>query len=371
VTAHDTNAERQVLGACLALEFADAHRQAAELLTTRDFYDPRHQLIWDAITALHGENAPVDPVLVADKLGKDLTRAGGPVYLADLYGSVVVASAVAHHAQLVADAATLRRCELAGRRIAQRAEEGQADPADLVAWAAEQVAGVRDERVGVDVLTRDYATFLAAQPEQRAMVIPGLLGEGDRLILTGSGGLGKSVMLHQVAVCAAAGLQPFDFAWGDPYQPVVVTMLDFENPDHRLKNRLWPMVKDCLKYGGDPRPNLRVGGGGNPLNMLDSRAALSLLRTIEHDKPKLVYVGPVYKMHNDDPDKESVIKKVTDVLDSIRAMGVAIITEAHHTKAGGWRMGRGSCVAAILSGGGLIVMRRRGRMRWSRRGSRG
>jgi replicative DNA helicase len=94
------------------------------------------------------------------------------------------------------------------------------------------------------------------------------------------------------------------------------------------------MVKDCLKYGGDPRPNLRVGGGGNPLNMLDSRAALSLLRTIEHDKPKLVYVGPVYKMHNDDPDKESVIKKVTDVLDSIRAMGVAIITEAHHTKAG-------------------------------------
>jgi replicative DNA helicase len=47
----------------------------------------------------------------------------------------------------------------------------------------------------------------------------------------------------------------------------------------------------------------------------------------------LVYIGPVYKLHNDDPDKESVVKRITGVLDQVRAMGTAIITEAHHTKA--------------------------------------
>jgi hypothetical protein len=49
--------------------------------------------------------------------------------------------------------------------------------------------------------------------------------------------------------------------------------------------------------------------------------------------PKLLYIGPVYKLHNDDPDKEIVVKKITAVLDRVREMGCALITEAHPNKA--------------------------------------
>jgi replicative DNA helicase len=331
----NSDAEQVVLGACLNIDNPHAYREAAAIVSGRDFYRPAHETIWDVIAALHAEGTPSDPVIVANRLGAELQRVGGAPYLHTLYQRAPLSASVAFHARLVAEAASLRRLHMVGKRIVQRAEESDdVESADLIRWAGEQLSDARDERVGVDLLTKSYDEFMAATPEQRRMVIPGMLGEGDRLVMTGQGGAGKSTLLLQMAVCAAAGLPPFDWHSDDPYEPVRVTVLDFENPDHRVKTRAWPMVKDCLDMGVDPRPNLTLGGSGNPLNLLNPSNALSLLRTIEHDKPRLLYIGPVYKMHNDDPDKETVVKKITDTLDAIRAMGVAIITEAHHTKAG-------------------------------------
>lgn len=330
----NVQAERAVLGACMSVENPHAYRDAAAIVTVQDFYHPANAAIWDAIGRLQAELVPSDPVLVADRLGSELARVGGALYLHTLYQEACPAIAVPFHAQLVADASTVRRVTQAGQRMIQRAENPDVDPAELVQWAAEQVAAARDERQGVDVLTSDWDTFIHSTPDERQMVIPGMLGMGDRLVLTGHGGLGKSTMLQQIAVCAAAGIPPFDWNVDEHYTPARVSIMDFENPDHRVKTRLWPMVQDCIKFGSDPRANLTIGGRGNPLNLLNPQNALSLLRTVEHDKPQLLYIGPVYKMHNDDPDKESVVKKITDVLDSIRAMGVAIITEAHHTKEG-------------------------------------
>jgi hypothetical protein len=61
-------------------------------------------------------------------------------------------------------------------------------------------------------------------------------------------------VLHQMAVCAAAGIPPFDWRADDTYEPQRVGILDFENPDHRVKTRLWPMVKECRELGADPVP---------------------------------------------------------------------------------------------------------------------
>lgn len=336
MTLHATDSERALLGYVMCVEQRTAYAEVAALIEAGDWYHEAHGLMWQAIVALVQRQQIPDPVFVLEELrarGNE-ERVGGAVYIHTVFMQACPAVAVPHHAQAVADAGTRRRLVVAGKRIAQRAEEGVAEATELVAWSSDQLAAARDERKGVEVLTSGWEEFIHSTPDEREMVIPGLLGLGDRLILTGHGGLGKSTLLQQIAVSAAAGLRPFDWHCEDPYTPARVTILDFENPDHRVKTRLWPMVQECVKQGADPRPNLTIGGGGNPLNMLNPQAALSLLRTIEHDKPTLVYVGPVYKMHNDDPDKESVVKKITDVLDSIRAMGIAIITEAHHTKEG-------------------------------------
>lgn len=334
-TPRDPKAERIVLGACMTSP--EALRTAQDVLGDADWYEPRHQVIWAAICAVARSGARVDPILVGNhirEVGALRSLDGSLAYLHTVYEAAPLSVGIDQHVQIVADLATRRRLHEAGQRIIQRTESGEGSAPELVEDALKAVRSARDERQGVEVLTQTWDDFVHSVTDERAMVIPGLLGVGDRCVLTGSGGLGKSTLLQQIAVSAAAGLQPFDWANEDPYDPVRVMVMDYENPDHRVKTRLWPLVKAVRDMGLDVEDRLTLGGHGNSFNLLNPQNALSLLRTVEHDKPDLLYIGPVYKMHNGDPDKEVTIKQVTDILDSIREMGVSLITEAHHTKGG-------------------------------------
>lgn len=327
-------AEQAVLGSCM--QSHQAYSDAAEHIGEGDFYQPRHSLIWAAVGSLVSESVPADPVLLMGRLTElgMLDKIGGTPYLHTLYSRVATPLMATHYAVLVAEAATRRRIVQAGARMTQRAIEGDTDAVSLVEWAAEQVRAARDDRKGVDILSTGWDEFLHATPDDRRMIIPGMLGVGDRLVLTGSGGLGKTTLLHQIAVCAAAGIPPLDWHSRDTFTPVRVLMMDCENPDHRVRTRLWPLVKEARDAGCPIEDRLTLGGHGNSLDLLNPQNALSLLRTVEHDKPDLLYIGPAYKLHNDDPDKEVVVKKITGVLDQVRELGVAVITEAHHTKGG-------------------------------------
>jgi hypothetical protein len=329
VVPRDLAAEKAVLSGCMWSPTAVL--DVAALLGVDDFFHPHHQTLWSAILVLKERGAPPDPVLLLDYF-RSVKVTFDVAYLHSVYEMAPPAGAAQYHAEIVADCATRRRVIQAGRRIQQRGMNAAVDTADLVEWSAEQVRDARDNRKGVEVLTASWEEFLHATPDDRPMVIPGLLGRGDRLVLTGSGGLGKSTLLHQLAVCAAAGIPPMDWHTADTFTPARVVVMDFENPDHRVRTRLWPLVKEAKDAGCPVEDRLRLGGHGNSFDLLNPQNAMSLLRTMEHDTPDLLYIGPAYKLHNDDPDKEVVVKKITAVLDQVREMGVAIITEAHHTK---------------------------------------
>lgn len=327
------DAERAVLGACMSNPHA--YSLAAEHVTDQDFYLGHHQVIWGAITQCVQRNGAADPQLLIDML-RSTGEFRHPIdvpYVHTLLSAALLSSvSVEPHARLVADTAVRRRLVYAGQRLIQRSASGESDVDELVEDGLVQVRAARDERVGVELLTRGIEEFMHGELEEPDWVVPGLLARGDRFVLTGSGGLGKSTVLLQIAVCAAAGLPPFDWFKGEVFAPVRVSWIDSEIADHELKTRLWPLLKEARASGCPVEDRLMVGGHGNPLNLLDASSSMSLLRTIERDKPDLVYVGPVYKLHMDDPDKEVVVKKITTVLDQIRQTGAALITEAHHTK---------------------------------------
>jgi hypothetical protein len=333
----DVDAERAVLSGCMWSPAVIP--DVAAVLDGDVWWLPAHGVLWAAILALAGQGVPADPVLLLDHLraaGKVGTGEGklDATYLHTVYAVAPPESAVMHHAGIVAALAMRRRLIGAGSRIAQRAAQAAVtDEAELAEWALNQVREIRDERPGVETLTVGVDEFMSVVPDEPDWVVPGLLARGDRFVLTGSGGIGKSTLLAQVAVCAAAGVPPFDWHEQDGFEPVRVMVLDCENADHQLKTRLWPMLREARDNGTPVDDRLTIGGRGNPLDLLNPQNALSLLRTVEHDKPDLVYIGPVYKLHNDDPDKEAVVKRITSVLDQIRATGAALITEAHHAKA--------------------------------------
>src|SRR5699024_3989203 len=132
------------------------------------------------------------------------------------YAETPTAVSIEHHAQIVADCAVRRRVIEAGTRMTQRAESGTGDVSDLLADAASDLSGARDAKRGVELLTVGLDEFLTQHVAEPDWVVPGLLARGDRFVLTGAGGTGKSTLLRQIAVCAAAGIPPLDWGTEDP-----------------------------------------------------------------------------------------------------------------------------------------------------------
>jgi replicative DNA helicase len=102
-------AEQSVLGSLLLDR--DAVIKIADTLSSEDFYDDKHRIIYLAILRLYDERSSIDILTVANKLdeGSSLEKIGGMTYLTTLINTVPSAAHVFHYAQIVRRKGTLRR----------------------------------------------------------------------------------------------------------------------------------------------------------------------------------------------------------------------------------------------------------------------
>ena len=95
--------EKAVLGALMIDK--DAYLEVCDLLRPESFYEPRNQMVYEAIILLSAEQSPVDVLTVTDKLGKmgKLEEVGGPAYIAELSSKVATSANIEYHAKVVAE----------------------------------------------------------------------------------------------------------------------------------------------------------------------------------------------------------------------------------------------------------------------------
>ncbi len=95
--------EKAVLGALMIDK--DAYLEVCDLLRPESFYEPRNQMVYEAIMKLSMEESPVDVLTVTDKLGKmgKLEEVGGPGYIAELSSRVASSANIEYHANVVAE----------------------------------------------------------------------------------------------------------------------------------------------------------------------------------------------------------------------------------------------------------------------------
>lgn len=329
VRPHDVTAEKAVLGSMLASGVSCS--RAMSLLVPADFYEPRHQLIFETLTALFHETGTADPIAVHHRLltaGK-LRASGGQGYLADLLvGSLPAEANVTYYAGMVADLAQRRALVDSGLRIAQRAgETGTLTADELTAWATEEIEGVAG---GTGDSNPDDGLHLAdmlAEPEPRAWVIPGLLERGDRLMITGGEGGGKTTLIRQLAVATACGLHPFTL------RPVVaarVMVVDCENGRRLTQRRYGPLLIAGEKEsrGVEDRWCLYLQPGG--IDLTQRAGSAWFLRRVQKCKPDLIVIGPLYRLHVGDPNDERDARRIATALDRARELaGAAMVLEAH------------------------------------------
>lgn len=171
----------------------------------------------------------------------------------------------------------------------------------------------------------DLDCFLHEHEPDHNWLVPGLLERGDRLILTGQEGKGKSTLLRQIAVQVASGIHPFNL---EAIPAKRVLAIDLENGRRHVRREFRPLR---LSAGEHLLPGFMVPvvwpAGIDLLQKEDRHRFTDLLAAVGAD---LLILGPSYKLAGGDPTSEEVARKVTQVLDELREeYDLGIILEAH------------------------------------------
>ncbi len=154
VPPQDMAAEQSVLGAMLLSK--NAIDPATDMLESRDFYRPAHELIFDVIAELAGRGEPADAITVAAELTRrgEIARIGGAAYLHDLVQGVPIAANVDYYAEIVHEKAVLRRLVEVGQQVAQLGQSGTGEIEDIVDRAQKAVLDVDGAKS-----TEDYSVL--------------------------------------------------------------------------------------------------------------------------------------------------------------------------------------------------------------------
>lgn len=213
------------------------------------------------------------------------------------------------------------------------------DVADLFAAGADVAALLTvvpfDERgrakTGIDVLDlvrRDRTAIEWVQPFTMA--------RRERLLLVGLEGQGKSTLLRQMAVQAAAGVHWWSLR---PVPPVRVLVIDGENePDQYLAS--WQELVRLADATGRPvrRGQLTVLEEWDSTIHLDQPEGTAWLAERVHGyMPDLLFLGPLSNFVSRDLKDDEPVRRLKDTINAIRRIcGSAVVMEHHapHRTAG-------------------------------------
>lgn len=180
-------------------------------------------------------------------------------------------------------------------------------------------------------LAPDLWEFISAPDAPYDWIVPDLLERGDRLILTGFEGQGKTMLLRQIAVMIAAGLHPFYGHRHEECQPHRVLFIDCENSERQSRRKFRPLAAASITHQRRvPDGGMRLIHKPEGLDLTRDESAEWLMERVTAHRPDVLFVGPFYRLHNANMNDELPARRVAAVLDHVRtAVDCALVTEAH------------------------------------------
>ena len=164
-------------------------------------------------------------------------------------------------------------------------------------------------------------------------VIPGVLERQERVIVVAAEGVGKTMLARQVAICSAAGIQPFT---RQRMKPITTLTIDLENPERiiRRTSRLIVQNARALGYSKDLQAHILIKPAGLDLLKMSDRKIVE--EAIERIKPDLVLIGPLYKSFIDPGGRtpEAIAVEIAKYFDMIRDVYNCALWLEHHAPLG-------------------------------------
>ena len=235
--------ERSVLGGILIEP--NVYGEIAEVLKPSSFYEPKHQLIYEAITDLAQLSEPIDFLTVTERLkskGK-LEQAGGSEYISQLTIDIASAAHIEAHAQIIARKALARQLITMGLNIAENVLDETTDVEELMNDAESKIFDIaqnsqkKDVR-GVNDIIADAMERLKMQADKGNNGITGVPSGFEKLDKVTAGWQRSDLII--IAARPAMGKTAFVLSMaknmGVMNFPVAIFSLDMSNI--QLVNRL-------------------------------------------------------------------------------------------------------------------------------------
>jgi replicative DNA helicase len=144
IPPHNIEAERSVLGAILLDN--DALMKIAGIIGYQDFYEPKHQKIFNVICGMIKFAIPIDLVNLSERLlmTGNLEMIGGAPYIMDLMESTPTATTIVHHAKIVKEKSNLRKLIAISTQINLEAYGEQVEVEKLLISAEKNLYDIRE-----------------------------------------------------------------------------------------------------------------------------------------------------------------------------------------------------------------------------------
>jgi replicative DNA helicase len=318
----DRAAELSLLAACM--ESKTARDEARRHVTGADFDHPLHEAVFDAMSRLDRHGKSVDPTTLNAILSGQ--HAIQPL-LVDLLTTIGIPDHVPEYASIVRGWSIKRRIERECRLVLGQVLAPEVNPVGFAASVATRFAGIRDSgSTEEDFTGRTLAELLAETDDEPDWIIPGLLERRDRLMLTGEEGLGKSHLLRQFAIHAAAGLNPLDV--DRRIEPIRTLIVDCENTWSQVRRKARPAAEWAGRYGQDPTDRLMIDCTSR-MDITRDKDLARIHQLLDVWCPDLVVLGPLYRLVPRALQTDDDTAPVLAAIDTIRDRGCAVLMEAH------------------------------------------
>lgn len=347
--ATDLIAERLVLASVLAAPTQSANIFAT--LPTDVWTDNRCSLVATVLTERYQRNIPIERLGLlrecADRAGTDHKAKQIGQFIYELGGTDLPTGGLGYYAERIVSLATIRRAHNAAV-VCQQKLMGAADLDDDDIFR-DAITGMREACDNALLAFKSQplepplsAADLLTGSDEYDWLVPDLLEYTDRLIITGSEGLGKSFLAAQIAATVAAGIHPFSTE-PLPHRPngYRVLIVDCENSRRQLRRRFRKLLSQvdaaCTANGTEPadwNTALRFVIRPEGISLTDPRELSRMEQAVTATAPDLLVIGPMYRLSKVDVRDEQAAKELTDTIDLLRVrhnLTVVIETHAGHS----------------------------------------
>lgn len=314
-TPYNVDAEMSVIGSIL-IDGNEVMRKISHILTPKDFYEKKHELIYKASLEIYQQGVEPDILTLHDKMRNDKTidEVGGSAYMTELTNYVPSVAQVVNYAKIVQKYAVARRLLTAARDIAGLTQE-VSDVGELVNRAESMLKGVTAEARDADEKLEivDLQPYMTQAREHREPegTIKGLstglqkidkmtqgFVPGELMIISGQTSHGKTQLSNNIMLNAAM----------NEHKVMFVTM---EMTKQETADRFNMLTKDQ-----------DIGKGKIFLNMRSDLAYTDVTKMVEKAKERGCELVVIDHLHYFSRSVENATQEVSKIVKEFKSAAV-------------------------------------------------